>query len=97
MTPRTINALFAIAAFTASSCAIFEPRWEVVAPPMTPAWFQVSAEQMRALCPDDFACVRRKFEARTCLIFTPATRESSPQFVIDHEETKHCIEGKNHD
>lgn len=56
-----INALFAVAAFVAPACAIFEPRWEVVAPSMQPVWFQV------------------------------------PQFVIDHEEREHCIEGKNHD
>lgn len=91
------NRLFAITALTMPACAILETQWEVVAPPMTPIWAQVSAEQMRAICPDDFACVRRKFETRACLIFAPSTREEIPQFIVEHEETEHCLGGKNHD
>lgn len=105
MSPRLINALFTVAAIVTPlvgcATAIFDYRWYRAAPPLEPVWVQVSTERLSALCDGErflgLACVRRRYDLGICLIFATVPREEVPDFIVHHEEQKHCREGLNHE
>lgn len=103
MSPRVLGFLSPLMAFGVIGCSAFETAWYRAAPPMEPVPVQVSVEQLRAICEGEssafrsFACARRRLDTRTCLVFSVMPRAELPEFVIHHEEQKHCREGLNHD